>query len=144
MLRKFIQICWKEIDLNNLSFSYYLLTMTTEVDRIKSNVGYICHSPYVKLLTWLYYCEVILKKPQTFLSDLAYLTGVTKSGIMVQIRKMGSKNFRYVKTSMVKVPREKSARGYKWSLKTELADEESRSVAKAFYEISLFTPSSKS
>lgn len=106
--------------------------MTIDLERMKSSQLYNTFSPHQKVLLWIYYlCKEEGKL--VLLSELINMTGMSRPTVHRYISEL--EDFEYIKNSIIRVPKEKNARGSKWSLKIELTNGESETYAKRLYQM---------
>jgi len=104
-------------------------------EKISRSKVYHTLSPYQKILVWLYYAENELKGHNPPLTKLSKLTGLSKPTLRKYIDEL--EYLGYIKTRMVKISKGKEARGAKWALRIEIADDEAREYAEYLYKICL-------
>jgi len=107
--------------------------MSRDVASIKSTTRYKLLSPYQRVLFWIIYCQEVLGKSPVFLRDLIDLSMMSKPTVHKYVSEL--EDFEYIRNSIVRIPKEKNARGSKWVLKIELADEVSKNYAKRLYQM---------
>jgi hypothetical protein len=105
--------------------------MTIDPERVRSSQLYSTFSPHQKVLLWIYYLSKEEVRP-VFLSELINLTGMSKPTVHRYVSEL--EDFEYIRNSIVKIPKEKNARGSKWGLKIELANGETETYAKRLYQ----------